>query len=331
MSDPVRAPELSVIIVSWNVRDDVLRCLEALRQNSKEADAEILLVDNASGDGTVEAVREHFPAVRVIANRTNAGFPRANNQALALARGRYVLFLNPDTEVGPSCLATCMRTLEEHPDIGMVGCRLEYPDGSIQPEGGRNAYRLRHLLFEVFYLHMLFPTSPVFGHQLMGDWDHRGRRDVEAICGAFMMVRRSIAESLGGLPEEVFMYHEDLAFCLRVRDAGHRIRYLGDVRTIHYANRSSRKSRADLGLLEGEYKVRLIRERQGRVHGAAARLVFGVRGALRLLIATIAAPLPGLGRLRDRFPRVFDRRRHRLQLLWSISPRLVAEHMPRPE
>ena len=101
--------------------------------------------------------------------------------------------------------------------VGVVGCRMIYPDGRIQYEGGRRDYRLRHLVWEAFYLHELFPRSALFAHQLMGDWDHHGRRDVEALLGAFMLARAEVARAIGGLPDEVFMFHEDLAFCLRAR------------------------------------------------------------------------------------------------------------------
>src|SRR5690606_31348674 len=167
---------------------------------------------NASSDGTAQAVREHFPHVRVISNSVNVGFPRANNQALACARGRYVLYLNPDTEVRPGTLGACVAELDANPDIGVVGCRLESPDGTIQYEGARNTYRFRHLAFELLWLHMFFPRSRIFGDHRLGSWDHRGTRDVEAVSGAFMMVRRELAVRLGGLPDDVFMYHEDLSF-----------------------------------------------------------------------------------------------------------------------
>ena len=327
-SAPGAVPLVSVLIVSWNCRDDVLRCLESLARQELEGEMEVILVDNASTDGTVEAIRHRHPAVTVIENRVNVGFPRANNQALAVASGRYVLFLNPDTEVGKGTLAACLNTLEAEPDVGMVGCRLVYPDGTTQYEGARRPYRLGDLVFQSLYLHMLFPRHPLFARQLMGDWDHRGERDVEAIMGAFMLVRRSVAEGVGGLPDEVFMYHEDLAFCLRVRRAGWRIRYRGDVTTVHHSGRSSARSSARLYLLEGEYKTRLIREYQGPVYGLLARAVIAGRSLLRLGIATVGL-LPGLGRLRRRYPRVFHPERHLLQLVWSVAPWAVSHLVPR--
>ncbi|MGH7504309.1 MAG: glycosyltransferase family 2 protein, partial [Longimicrobiales bacterium] len=171
--------------------------------------------------------------------------------------------------------------------------------------------------------HMIFPRHPVFGHHLMGDWDHTGTRDVEAICGAFMMVRREVAQRLGGLPEDLFMYHEDLSFCLRLRRAGWTIRYLGDFTTTHYWRRSSGRSYTPLDLLEGEHKLLLIRESQGSLAAAVGRGVFVVRSMIRLAIAGAGTAVPERAGLRDRYPRVFDARRHALQLAWGVAPKAV--------
>jgi GT2 family glycosyltransferase len=276
------APTLSVIIVTWNVRDLTLACLAVLQRELHEIPSEVIVVDNASGDGTVEAVRAAYPETRIVANRANMGYPAANNQGVAAARGDYVLFLNPDTEPGPGSVAACLSALEADAAVGVAGCRLELEDGSVQLECARHPYLLRHLAMELLYLHMLFPRSRIFGDHLMGYWDHRGERDVEAICGAFMMARRSVVEQVGGLPSDVFMYHEDLAFCLRVRRAGWRIRYLGEHVTLHRWRGSSSKSDAKLALLEGQYKLQLIRDAQGSLSAAVGRVLFAVRCASRL-------------------------------------------------
>jgi GT2 family glycosyltransferase len=320
-------PVLSILIVSWNVRDMVLGCLALLYADTAAPSFEVILIDNASEDDTVAAVVERFPQVRVLANRDNAGFARANNQALARARGRHVLFLNPDTEVDAGTLRACVQELERDADIGLVGCRLESSDGVIQFECARNMYRFRHLMFELLYLHMLFPRSRIFGHHLMGDWNHAGVRDVEAVNGAFMMVRGDLARELGGLPEDLFMYHEDLSFCLRVQRAGYRLRYRGDVRTVHHWAQSSRRSSARLGLLEVECKHRFIRESSGPRWGAAARVVLGARAVLRMGVSAVGLLLPR--RWTERYPRVFDLGLYWLQLRWSVRPASVANLLPR--
>ena len=324
-------PDVSVVIVTWNVRDMVVDCLRAVAERSGALDVEAILVDNGSTDGTVRAVRAAYPGVTVIANGGNVGFPTANNQGLGHAAGRHVLFLNPDTVVGEGTLEACVAELDRDPAVGMVGCRLMYPDGRVQYEGARRDYRLRHLLYEAVYLHELFPRSPLFAHQLIGGWDHRGTRDVEAISGAFMMVRAGIARALGGLPSEMFMYHEDLAFALRVRRAGWRIRYLGAVETTHYSGASRKRSTSPLSLLEGEVRVRLIRERGGAARAALARPFFGIRSVGRLAAAAIGRGVPGLGRLKERRGKAFDVRLHALHLLWAVNPAAAEKLLPRAD
>jgi N-acetylglucosaminyl-diphospho-decaprenol L-rhamnosyltransferase len=317
-------PKLSVIIVtSWNVRDLVLACLSALERATTDIPHETIVVDNASTDDTVAAVRAQYPDVRIIMNATNRGFSAANNQALAVARGQYVLFLNPDTEVGVDAIRACVSELDADASVGLTGCKLVLEDGRVQLECARRAYLLRHLLLEVFYLHMLLPRSRICGDQLMSWWDHEGVRDVEAISGAFMCARTAVARDVGGLPEDVFLYHEDLSFCLRVRRAGWRIRYRGDVSTLHRWRGSTRKHTQFFALLEGAYKQALIREAQGRVAGAVARVVFAVKCAVRVVIASCGAVLP-IGRVRQRYPRVFDLRTHLLQVAWAVAPFSVA-------
>ena len=322
-SRPMR-PDLSVILVTWNVRELVLTCIQRVLDRKGELQVEVILVDNDSSDGTLQAVAEVYPLVRIVRNHENLGFPRANNLALLEARGRHVLFLNPDTEVGDGTLEACVRALEGDPSLGAVGCRVLLPDGRVQVESGRRHYRLLDLVWEAFYLHIFFPRSRVFAHQVMGDWDHESDRHVEALMGAFIMVRREAVLEVGGMPDEVFMYHEDLALCLRLEKRGWKIRYLSGVTTLHHHRASTARSSSPLELLEGEVRVRLIRERSGLLAGMAARLLFGFRAAVRLLIAMAAWPF---GRLRERFPQVTNVRKQAALVLWTIWPGFVRRRL----
>jgi GT2 family glycosyltransferase len=328
------ARDLSIVIVTWNGCDDLIRCLEAVSAARGSLDLQIIVVDNASQDATVQTLQQRFPEVELIQNAANVGFPRANNQGLARALGRHVLLLNPDTEVGPRSLQSCVAALDADPAVGAVGCRLLYPDGTPQYECARRAYRLRHLIWEAFYLQVAFPKSAIFAHQLMGNWDHTGERDVEALSGAFLMVRRHVVEQVGGVPEHIFMYHEDLSLCLKIQRLGLRIRFLGGVSTVHHHGRSSGRSPLDLHLLEGPVRVALIRERSGVVAGLTARLLFAARSKLRWAIALVLGMIPRrvspLARLRRDRPKVFDRSLHADQFLWAVLPGLVQDRMPCP-
>jgi GT2 family glycosyltransferase len=329
--DPAGAApvDLSIVIVTWNVRALVLDCLDSVFARRDGLALEVLLVDNGSADGTAAAVRQQYPAVEVIEPGENLGFPRANNLAAARARGRHVLFLNPDTVVGEGALRACVDALDSDPAVGVVGCRLVYPDGVVQLESGRRIYRLRHLATELFYLHLLFPRSRLFAHQVIGEWDHRDDRDVEAVSGAFLMARREVVAAVGGLPDDLFMYHEDMAFCLRAGRAGWRVRFLGSVDTVHLGGGSSRQvGDPRMDLLEGEYKLRLIREVEGPVAAAVGRGVFALRSGLRLAVALASYAVPGGRRLRARYGRLLHPRRHWLHLQWSVAPGRVRHLTP---
>ncbi|MHB1193067.1 MAG: glycosyltransferase [Longimicrobiales bacterium] len=316
-------PDLSAVVVTWNIAGMAETTVRRVLERCGALAVEVLVVDNASADGTAERLRTAFAPdfrVQVLDAGANLGFPRANNLALERARGRHVLFLNPDTEVGEGTLEACVAELDGDPAVGVVGCRLEYADGRIQFEGARRDYRLRHLVWEAFYLHAAFPRSALFAHQLMGEFDHRSVRDVEAVSGAFLLTRRSLALELGGLPDELFMYHEDLSYCLRARRAGYRVRYRGDTATLHHGAAASSRNPAPLELLEGEMRVRLVGERGGRLAAAMARPVFAVRQLVRLLVSLPVAAVPAL---RRRWPQVADVEKQLRLLAWTVWPRAV--------
>lgn len=313
-------PDLSVLVVTWNVAPLAAAAVARVLERCGALDVEVIVVDNASPDGTAERLRAAFAGegrVQVMDAGANLGFPRANNLALDRARGRHVLFLNPDTEVGEGTLEACVAELDGDPSVGAVGCRLVGADGRVQPEGARRDYRIRHLVWEGLYLHVLFPRSRVFAHQLVPELDRTRTADVEALVGAFLMTRRTLALELGGLPDELFMYHEDLAYCLRVRRRGYRVRYRGDVSTLHHWRSSSSRSPAPLDLLQGEVRVRLIAERSGWWMGVAARAAFAFRQACRLLVSVPAACLPAV---RRRYPQVAAVGVHARLLAWTAWP-----------
>ncbi len=317
---------LTIIIVTWNVADLLRDCLHSIQETAGDLPHEVIVVDNASTDGVDAMIERDFPDVRFLRNSFNVGFPHANNQALPFGNSEYILYLNPDTRVGPGTLQRCVDILDHAPDIGLVGCRLDLTDGSVQPDGGRRAYRLRHLLIESAYLHMFFPRSRIFGDLNLTWWDHRDSREVEAVAGAFMMVRREIATDLGGLPEDLFMFHEDMSFCLRVRGRGWRIFYCGEVGILHYSQVSSSRSNLRLDLLRSECRFMLLREGQGAWAVLAGRLIWGLAGLLRLGVSWSRPLFPSAVR---KYPRVFDSRTHLYQIGWSFAPALFAHMLPR--
>ena len=231
-------PTLSAIIVSWNVRDLLRRALISCRASwGDRPGLELIVVDNASTDGTRTMLREHFPRVTLVANKQNRGFTGGNNDGLAQASGAYLLLLNPDTEVPDDALPRLVRYLERHPDVGMVGPQLLNPDGSIQ--SSRRRFPTLPVLFcESTWLQGLLPRR-VLARYYAKDRLAERAHPVDWITGAAMLTRRAVVDEVGGLDEAFFMYSEELDWCRRIRAAGWKIHYVPDTQIVHHEGKSS--------------------------------------------------------------------------------------------
>ncbi|HHE71027.1 MAG TPA: glycosyltransferase family 2 protein, partial [Chloroflexi bacterium] len=239
MSEISRTPCLSVIIVSWNVRELLLQAIDSLKATwqGPRQDLEIIVVDNASTDGTPEMLRSSAQDVRLLINRENRGFAAANNQGLAIARGQYILLLNSDTLVRPQALRRLVAYLETHPDTGLVGPRLLNEDGSIQPSR-RRFPTLPILFLESTWLEGLLPRKALALYYVEDRPDDMPQ-DVDWVTGAAMLVRRETIDEVGPLDEGFFMYSEELDWCRRIRGAGWRIAYEPAAEVVHYGGKSS--------------------------------------------------------------------------------------------
>lgn len=232
-------PDISVVIVSWNVRDLLLGCLAALPAAVGDTFSyEVIVVDNGSSDGTVAAVGAAFPHFRLIANTDNRGFTGANNQALAIAQGDFLFLLNPDTQPAPGAIAELVRFLQENPQVGIVGPRLQYGDGSHQPSR-RRFPSLLTLFTESTPVQEYAPWLPWFRHYVMADQPEDQPQRVDWIVGAAMMARRKVYEQVGGLDEAFFMYSEEMDWCRRAQDAGWQVAYNPRAQIVHYEGKSS--------------------------------------------------------------------------------------------
>jgi GT2 family glycosyltransferase len=230
---------LSIVVASYNTREFLRACLESVRTATIGLQAEVLVVDNNSTDGSATMVEEYFPEVEVLRNDANEGFSRANNRALARARGAAVLLLNPDTLVPPETLRCLLGILAEHPEAGVLGCRILRPDGTLDEACRRSFPTPLSALARILSLDRLFPKSRTLGSYRRTYEDPCGRYEVESIVGAFMLVRREVLELSGGLDEDFFMYGEDLDWCWRIRRAGKSIWYIGDVHVVHHKGAST--------------------------------------------------------------------------------------------
>lgn len=224
--------DLSIVIVSYNVREMLRACLASLPAAAPGLSTEVWVVDNASSDGSAEMVRSCFPEVRLEARSENLGFTRANNLALERARGRHLLLLNPDTEAHPGALTTLVRFLDEHPRAGACGPRLLNTDGSLQKNGSRSPTLLREFLAVTG----LWRLAPGWYERALNhgreDFDRRCR--VDLVSGACLLVRRPVMEQVGKLDERFFMFYEEIEWAHRMRQAGWEIWYVPEAVVTHH-------------------------------------------------------------------------------------------------
>jgi len=238
-------PVISIIIVSYNVRDLLENCLHSLDSALEGIPAEVFVVDNNSDDGTVDMVRQRFPSVLLIANDDNLGFARANNLALARAQGKYLLLLNPDTLVQEDTIATMLRFFRENEDVGMAGCKIIRPDGTFELACRRSFPSPWVSFTKLTGLSTLFPKSHVFARYNLTYLNEDETYEVDAISGSFMMLRRAVYDDIGGLDESYFMYGEDLDWCYRTQQSGWKLYYVHSTKIVHYGGESTKRSSID--------------------------------------------------------------------------------------
>jgi GT2 family glycosyltransferase len=234
---------ISVVIVSYKVRDILRQCLRALFDQSEGLEIEVFVVDNASGDGSAEMVAAEFPQVRLLANDSNRGFAAANNQAFALARGDFVLLLNPDAFVRPGALVGVRAFMERTPECGLCGGRLLDSKGCLMPSARRFPGALSRLL-TLSGLSSRYRNSAVFNRHDFGGFAHDRVLEVDWVPGTFTLIRKPLLDQLEGFDERFFIYYEETDLCLRAKALGWKIYFIPDVEVEHIGGASS-KARDD--------------------------------------------------------------------------------------
>jgi GT2 family glycosyltransferase len=233
--------KLSIVIVNYNVRYFLEQCLHSVKKALNGLSAEVFVVDNNSVDGSVEMLNERFPEIITIANKENLGFSRANNQAIRLAKGEYVLLLNPDTVVEDNTFRNILQFMDEHPDAGGLGVKMVDGNGKFLPESKRGLPTPAVAFYKIFGFSRLFPRSRVFGRYHLGYLDNEETHPVEILSGAFMLLRKSVLDEIGLLDETFFMYGEDIDLSYRIIKAGYKNYYYPGARIIHYKGESTKK------------------------------------------------------------------------------------------
>ena len=230
---------LSIVIVSYKSLQHITECLNSIQANLGQSEYEIIVVDNASGDGTVESLRQSFPKVHLIANDQNLGFSKANNQAIKISRGEYILLLNNDTEVLQGSLENMMNIMAKSPQIGLLGCRLLNPDQSLQESFGDKAGFVQEF-FRKFLWNKIYKSNSKFKFLL--NWTHSEEKEVGWVRGACMLFQRNAIADVGLMDENYFMYFEDMDIGLSLRKRGWEVRFTPEASIIHHQGVSQSKA-----------------------------------------------------------------------------------------
>ncbi|WP_090811943.1 glycosyltransferase family 2 protein [Paenibacillus sp. 276b] len=233
--------DVSIIIVNYNTRQLTLDCLASVYASQISYQYEIIVLDNASRDDSVQAIQKAYPDVRMIANNDNTGFAVANNQGMKVAKGRYILLLNSDTVVQPDTLQTMVGFMDRRPEMGASGCKVILPDGSLDKACKRGFPTPSASFYYAFGISRLFPERPKFNQYQLGHLSPDDEYPVDCLVGAFMLVRRETIEQVGGLDETFFMYGEDIDWCYRIKEAGWGIFYYPRTYIVHYKGGSARR------------------------------------------------------------------------------------------
>jgi len=263
--------DLSVIIVSYNTRELLRGCLgSVLADVDPGLEYEVIVVDNASADGSVAMIRDSFAQVRLLANSQNRGFAASNNQAIRQSSGQYVILLNPDTLVRKGALASLMAALEERRDAGVVGPKLLFPDGSFQ-HSAFTFPTLAMILLDFFPLHYRLLDSGINGRYPRGLYERAEPFPIDHPLGAALMVRRAVIDEVGLLDESFFMYCEEIDWCLRIKEAGWRILCVPRAEIVHHVGQSTRQFRDEMYVELHRSRYRLYQKHYGAGFRRVAR------------------------------------------------------------
>ena len=272
--------DLSIIIVSYNVRHFLEQCLISVRKASEGLECDVIVVDNNSADGSCSMIKGEFPEVSLIMNSENRGFSAANNQALKQAQGKYILMLNPDTIVEEDTFIRCIDFMEKHPDAGITGVKMINGKGRFLPESKRGIPTPETAFYKMMGFSRLFPRSEKYNRYYLGNIDNSVPAKVEILSGAFMFIRREAFLKAGYLDEQFFMHGEDIDYCYRVLKQGYSNYYYPGASIIHYKGESTKKE--DLNVFIALHRAMIIFVRKHFSYGEFSKYFFPIQAAIIL-------------------------------------------------
>ncbi|RYZ23443.1 MAG: glycosyltransferase [Chitinophagaceae bacterium] len=286
---------VSVIIVNYNVRYFLEQCLLSVARAAGSLDVEVIVVDNNSTDGSEAYLKERFPGIIYRFNTDNAGFGRACNQGLALARGEYILFLNPDTILQENSLQAPIAFFESHPGTGAVGVRMIDGTGAFLKESKRSFPSPLTSLFKLSGLSLLFPHSRLFGRYHLGHLTEHRNWEVDVLAGAYMLIPRAVLDRVGAFDEAFFMYGEDVDLSYRIQAAGYRNWYLADTTIIHFKGESTKRGSLNYVRLFYSAMNIFVRKHYGGARARIFRLSIQAAIWMRAALTAVAKAVRWLG------------------------------------
>jgi GT2 family glycosyltransferase len=267
--------DISVIIVNWNTRDVLCNCLHSIYEQTYAITYEVIVIDNASSDGSAEMLRAKYPKVTLIENLKNRGFAAANNQGLCLARGRYALLLNPDTLILENAIQKAVYFADRNPDTAVIGCQVLEDRSRIQ-QTCFSFPSVMGMIWQYTMLLRIFPRSGIFAKATLGSWDRTTERDVDVVSGMFMLVRREAINDVGLMDEDYFVYGEETDWCFRFWRAGWRCVFTPFPKIIHLDGGSKSTSQLEVRMFVQLQKSLLLfySKHRGFLTWAAAKLLY---------------------------------------------------------
>jgi len=230
--------KLSIIIVSWNVKDFLIKCLESCFSKLKGIDFEVIVSDNASQDGTQDIVEKKFPNIKLIKNEKNLGFAAGNNKAIKIAKGEYVLLLNPDTEFLDDSIKYAIEKMKKNKNIGALGCNILNPDMTTQMSI-RRFPTVIDILIILLKLKKIFPN--ILNRYLATDFDYSKESEVDQVMGAYILTKKEVFEKIGLLDEGYFIWFEEVDFCKRIWQNSGKVVYYPGAKIVHHGGKSFAK------------------------------------------------------------------------------------------
>ena len=288
-----QSPEVSVVIVSWNTCAVTRACVRSIVNKCIGRSMEVIVVDNASTDDTVRDLESEFPGITIVCNNHNKGFAAANNDGFRFARGRYVLLLNSDTVVHDDVVDKTVRFADSNPRIGVVGCR------AIDVDGNQQSTMFSYLSLTRVFWNLIIPNrwlrrSRLFGKGRYVGLDLNQIHEVDVVSGCFMLVRREVLDTVGGLDGEFFMYGEEMEWCFRIKQAGWRVTYFPGAAYTHFGGISASRCQSEMNVEMARGQLLFLLKAHGAFKARIAACLMLLRDLPRALLWRVMAPVPGL-------------------------------------